>query len=109
MSSREIAALTGKRHDNVMADIRIMLAELHGDGGVLNFQDPHRNPQNGQEHPVFQLPKRETLILVSGYSAELRARIIDRRQEIEAQATHRRAPRCIAHRRLRPPPLSADL
>ena len=28
MSSLEIAALTGKRHDNVMADIRNMLEEL---------------------------------------------------------------------------------
>lgn len=58
------------------ADIRIMLAELHGEGGVLNFQDTHRNPQDGQEYPVFLLPKRETLILISGYSVQMRARII---------------------------------
>jgi len=85
MSSREIADLTGKRHDNVMADVRKMLAELHSDGGVLNFQDTHTNPQNGQSYPIYRLPKRETLILVSGYSTELRARIIDRWQELEAQ------------------------
>lgn len=85
MSSREIAELTGKRHDNVMADIRRMLAELHSEGGILSFQDTHRNPQNGQEYPVFLLPKRETLILVSGYSVQMRARIIDRWQELEAR------------------------
>ena len=28
MTSREIAEITGKRHDNVMADIRKMLADL---------------------------------------------------------------------------------
>lgn len=85
MSSREIAELTGKRHDNVMRDIRAMLAELHGEGGILSFEDTHRNPQNGQEYPIFLLPKRETLILVSGYNLQMRARIIDRWQELEAR------------------------
>ncbi|WP_006788298.1 Rha family transcriptional regulator [Thiorhodospira sibirica] len=28
LSSREIAALTGKRHDNIMRDIRVMLEQL---------------------------------------------------------------------------------
>ncbi|MBK1688884.1 hypothetical protein CKO37_15430 [Rubrivivax gelatinosus] len=86
MSSREIAQLTGKRHDNVMADIRKMLVELHGEGGLLSFQDTHANEQNGQNYPIFRLPKRETLILIAGYSIPLRARIIDRWQELEEQA-----------------------
>lgn len=59
MSSREIAELTGKRHDNVMADIRKMLIELYGEGGLLSFQDTYANEQNGQSYPIFQLPKRE--------------------------------------------------
>ena len=82
MSSLEIAELTGKRHDNVMRDIQGMLGEL---GGVLSFEDTYTNPQNGQSYPIFNLPKREALILVSGYSVAMRAKIIDRWQELEAK------------------------
>lgn len=85
MTSLEIAELTGKRHDNVMRDIRTMLVELHGEGGVLSFEETHTNPQNGQAYPCFNLPKRETLILISGYSIEMRSKIIDRWQELETQ------------------------
>ena len=87
MSSREIADLTGKEHRNVMRDIRVMLVELHGEGGVLSFEQTHTNPQNGQSYPCYALPKRETLILVSGYSVAMRAKIIDRWQELEAKQT----------------------
>lgn len=83
MSSREIADLCDKRHDNVMRDIREMLVQLHGEGGLLKFEASYLNAQN-KPQPCFNLPKRETLILVSGYKLELRARIIDRWQELEA-------------------------
>lgn len=85
MSSREIADLTGKRHDNVMRDAREMLVQLHGNGGILNFEDTQRNEQNGQTYPIYRLPKRESLILVSGYNLAMRAAIIDRWQDLEAQ------------------------
>ena len=84
MTSREIADLTGKEHRNVMRDIRAMLTELYSEGGVLSFEHTHINPQNGQSYPIYKLPKRESLILVSGYSTELRAKIIDRWQQLEA-------------------------
>ncbi|MBY8212488.1 Rha family transcriptional regulator [Vibrio fluvialis] len=44
MSSREIAELTGKRHDNVKADVTKMLDELNLD--VLNFQGIYFDAQN---------------------------------------------------------------
>ncbi len=80
MSSREIADLTGKRHDNVRADIQKMGEELS-----LTFQD---KPEHSGGRPVmaYHLGKRECLILISGYSLELRARIIDRWQELEQAA-----------------------
>lgn len=82
MSTREIAELTGKRHDNVMADTRTMLAELHGEGGLLTFQASYRNAQN-KVQPCYALPYRETMLLMSGYKLALRAKIIDRWQELE--------------------------
>lgn len=87
MSSREIADLTGKRHDNVMRDIRTMLIALHGEGGLLKFEGTYLNSQN-KEQPLFNLPKRECLILASGYDVHLRARIIDRLEEAERQIAH---------------------
>lgn len=87
MSSREIAELTGKEHRNVTRDIEVQLTELMGEGGLLKFEHTYRNEQNGQEYREYHLPKRECLIVVSGYSVELRARIIDRWMELETQAT----------------------
>ncbi len=84
MSSREIADLTGKRHDNVMRDTRQMLLELHGDGALLKFEGSYVG-QDNTSRPCFHLPKRETLILVSGYNLTMRAKIIDRWQELEAR------------------------
>lgn len=90
MSSREIAELTGKRHDHVIADIRKMLTELHGEDRLPSFQGTveRANPSGGAaiNSIVFVLPKRETLILVSGYSMTMRAKIIDRWQALEAAA-----------------------
>lgn len=87
MSSREIAELTGKRHDHVMRDIRDMLSQLHGEEALPKFGGSYVG-QDNTSRPCFHLPKRETLILVSGYSVELRARIIDRWQELEGQAAN---------------------
>lgn len=84
MTSVEIADLTKKRHDNVMRDIKAMLDGLGA--GLLSFEDTHVNPQNGQSYPIYRLPKRETLILVSGYRVDLRAKIVDRWMELEAGA-----------------------
>lgn len=80
MSSREIAELTGKRHDHVLRDVENMLATLGQTSPQFwgDVPDSYGRPQR-----VALLPKREVLILVSGYSAELRAKIIDRLAELE--------------------------
>lgn len=81
MSSREIADLTGKRHDNVRADIDRMANELS-----LTFQEKSELSSGGRPSKVYLLPKRESLILVSGYNLAMRAKIIDRWQQLEDAA-----------------------
>jgi len=84
MSSREIAEMTGKNHADVLRDIRNMLLELTGDtSGLSKFAASYLDSQN-RSQPCFSLPKRETLILTSGYSIAQRARIIDRWQALES-------------------------
>jgi Rha family phage regulatory protein len=95
MSSREIAEMTGKNHADVMRDIRNMLLELHGDTrGLSNFASSYMNSQN-KEQPCFVLPKRETLILTSGYSITQRSKIIDRWQELESQQIPKTLPEAL--------------
>ncbi|MBX4336453.1 Rha family transcriptional regulator [Bartonella raoultii] len=90
MSSREIAELCNKQHKHVMRDIKQMLEELHSKStepkfGLSEFVGFYKD-STGRTLPCYNLPKRECLILVSGYSMTLRARIIDRWQELEKQA-----------------------
>jgi len=83
MDSREIAQLTGKRHDHVLRDIDAMLPTTNpaGPNFGASYKDSTRRTLK-----CYQLPYRETMILVSGYSAELRAAVIDRWMELEASA-----------------------
>lgn len=81
MSSLEIAELTGKEHKNVMADIRRMLVEIQSAEKLADYRDGL-----GRTQPCLMLDKEETICLVSGYSAQLRIRIIRRWQELEQQA-----------------------
>ncbi|ATO57141.1 Rha family transcriptional regulator [Bartonella sp. 1-1C] len=85
MSSREIAQLCDKQHKHIMRDIRQMLEELNGSKfGLVDFCGYYLD-NKGEKRACYNLPKRECLILVSGYSTSLRAKIIDRWQELEKQ------------------------
>lgn len=81
MTSREIAELTGSSHDNVLKTVRSLVEK----GVVFGNETPYKHPQNGQTYKEFSLSFRDTMVVVSGYSPELRAKIIDRWQELESQ------------------------
>ena len=82
MSSLEIAELTGKQHKDVIRDIRNMLNQLEIQSAQFcaDYKD-----SKGRMYPCYNLPKRETLCLIAGYNVQVRMRIIDRWQELEAK------------------------
>ncbi|MFJ4454410.1 Rha family transcriptional regulator [Pseudomonas sp. NPDC089392] len=84
MSSREIADLTGKRHDNVKADIRSMLADLKVD--VLSCQGIYLDSMNRQQ-TEYLLDREHTDCLLTGYSAAMRMAVIKRWRELEDQVS----------------------
>lgn len=86
MSTREIAELTGKRHDHVLYDTRKMLADLGKDAPEFSGSSQVPGPYGRMvEVPVFNLPKDLTLTLVSGYNVQMRHRIITRWLELSSE------------------------
>lgn len=85
MSSREIADICEARHNDVVATVERLINE-----GILrlgrNTARPYAPDGGGRPTMVYDLTKRDCLIVVSGYNAALRARIIDRWLELEEQA-----------------------
>lgn len=81
MSSREIAWYVGTQHDSVLKTIRQLIER----GVVFGNETLYTHPQNQQAYPEFLLDYRNTMVVVSGYSAEVRAKIIDRWQALEAR------------------------
>lgn len=116
MTSKEVAELTGKRHDHVMRDIRVMLSGLYGAEEIeaaiptksaeeqffefIGAGLPSHSPKLGDDViqgvtftrdargyvGEFRLNYSLTMTLVSGYEVKLRKAIIDRWQELEKQA-----------------------
>ena len=88
MSSREIADLVNTTHDSVLKTVR----ELRARGVVSPTETQYQNEQNKQYYPEFRINKRDALVIASGYSVELRARIIDRLEELES-SNHQAIPK----------------
>lgn len=86
ISSLEIARLSGKEHARVMREIKVMLNKLESmpnAGDQFSYQGTHTHPCNNQTFPHYNLPRRECLILISGYTFRMRVSIIDRLLELE--------------------------
>jgi phage regulator Rha-like protein len=89
MTSREIADITEKEHGHVIRDIRSMLDGLRDDPDL----DHVREIKDARGYTsMVELPRNLTITLVAGYRVDLRKRIVDRWQALEAQAAKPRPP-----------------
>lgn len=86
MSSREIAQLCEKRHDNVLRDIERLNA-TYAEMGLLKIEvSKYINQLNGIEYPEYLLTREQCVDLITGYRADVRIRINRRWMELEEQA-----------------------
>lgn len=82
MSSREIADMTGKRHQDIMRAIRNMedaWVKING----CNFALVEYTDAKGQKRPEYQLTKKESLYIATKFNDEARAILINRWEELE--------------------------
>ena len=82
MSSREMAQLCSKSHDNVLKLVRSLIS-----GGVVKNTIPNEyvHPQNNQTYIEYLSDKRDSLVIVARLSPEFTAAVVDRWQYLEAQ------------------------
>ena len=94
MSSREIADLTGKRHDHVLRDCDALNDNYDKMGFPRIGEGYYTHPNTGnQQHREYRLTKMQTFDLMTGYSAELRIKVNRRWAELEAkEQAHQQIP-----------------
>jgi len=80
MSSLEMGELCNKDHPKVTADIIRILKEVEID--AAEFRAISKDSMN-RDRTIYNLPRRECDLVVSGYVAKYRLAIIDRWQELE--------------------------
>lgn len=86
MTSLEVAEITGKRHADVMRDIRNLIEQLDYEG-KRTFALSSYVSEQGKELPMYLLNEDACLCLASGYDANLRMKIIKRWKELEVSNT----------------------
>lgn len=96
MSSREIAELVGKRHDNVKR-----LIDNLADKGVIRLpqiEDVRNHQEQLVKTYIFsgEQGKRDSIVVVAQLSPEFTAKLVDRWAELEQQAKQLQIPQSFA-------------
>lgn len=69
VSSRQVAANFGKRHDNVVRAIQNI--ECSDEFSLLNFEEtPYVDPQNGQTYQMYEMTRDGFAFLVMGFTGK---------------------------------------
>lgn len=94
MSSREIADLVEKRHDNVLRTVETLAARR-----VITlpqFEEVSSDGPGPRAIGQYRIGKRDSYVVVAQLSPEFTARLVDRWQELEAQAVALAVPQSFA-------------
>lgn len=94
MSSREIAELVEKRHDNVLRTIESLAQR-----GAIGLPQSEEVPNDGPGPRTirqYRVGKRDSYVIVAQLSPEFTARLVDRWQELELAAPAPALPRTFA-------------
>lgn len=90
MSSRDIAELTGKRHDHILRDCDTLNDNYEKMGLPKLGEGYYTHPNTGnQQHREFRLTKIQTLDLMTGYRTDLRIKVNRRWAELEEEKMKR--------------------
>ena len=87
LTSLEVAEITGKRHDNVLSDIRDEISKLGAERAVLIFQEGYYKDANNQSRPMFLLNYKGVLQLGARYNAETRFKLIEKIEQLQKPMT----------------------
>ncbi|MCW4151540.1 Rha family transcriptional regulator [Halomonas sp. 18H] len=91
MSSREIAEVVEKRHDNVKVTIQAL-----EDKRLVTFTASQEKSTGGRPGIVYRVNKRDSYVIVAQLSPEFTARLVDRWQELEKQVSQPQVPQSFA-------------
>jgi Rha family phage regulatory protein len=82
MTSKDLEQITGKRHDNVLADIRKEIDAL-GENGLLIFKESSYTNSQNKEQPCYTFGRKGAMQLALKYDAVTRFKVIERLEELE--------------------------
>lgn len=89
MDSRDIAELTGKMHKHVVRDIACMIEKSQSKNGLSYIIKSYKSA-NGVNATYYLLDYEMTMLLLTGYSVELRQAVVHRWLELEEEYSKKR-------------------